>query len=350
LEEIVEEVRKEIGIPVYERSVENVISALLSSQDIWEIVELSGEPLPLVAKILEVLERRGYVDLSNGVSLSDEGLKLIETLGIYKREKLFCEVCGGRGLNLKVYDELLKEFSELVFGRPEPRHEFDQAFVTPETVIARVALMHARGDLAGKEIFVLGDDDLMSVALMLSNLPKRIAVLDIDERLIKFIEKIADEIGFQNIDIFVFDLREPLPDYARGKFDSFITDPPETLEAIRAFVGRGIATLKGPGCSGYFGLTRVESSADKWRGIEKILLNEFNVVITDIIKDFNEYTNWGYVESTKAWRLIPVKTTPKHNWYKSSIFRIQTLENSKGFEDELKVGKELYDDEESSTT
>ncbi|NJE13887.1 bis-aminopropyl spermidine synthase family protein, partial [Thermococcus sp. LS2] len=84
-----------------------------------------------------------------------------------------------------------------------------------------------------------------------------------------------DEIGYSNIEIFTFDLRKPLPDYALRKFDTFITDPPETVDAIRvdairAFVGRGIATLKGPGCAGYFGITRRESSLDKWRDIQKL--------------------------------------------------------------------------------
>jgi predicted methyltransferase len=32
------------------------------------------------------------------------------------------------------------------------------------------------------------------------------------------------------------------------------------------------------------------------------------------------------------------------------MFRIQTLEGSRGFEDEITVGDELYNDEEASTT
>lgn len=350
MEKIISAVKEEVEIPVYERSVESVLSSLLSSRDIWKVIELSDEPLPLVTAILNVLERFGYVKFEEGVELTEKGLRFLKELGIPKKESFVCRCCGGRGIDLDSYRELLKRFTELTAERPAPKHEFDQAFVTPETVVARVALMHSRGDLVKKEIFVLGDDDLTSVALMLTNLPKRIAVLDIDERLTRFIEKIANEIGFNRIDIFVFDLRESLPDYAKRRFDTFITDPPETIEAIRAFVGRGVATLKGGGCAGYFGLTRRESSLNKWREIQKMLLNEFNVVITDVIKDFNEYLNWGYEEETRAWKLVPVKVMPKHNWYKSSMFRIQTLENSRGFEDELKVGSELYDDEESSTT
>ncbi|MDK2781899.1 MAG: N4-bis(aminopropyl)spermidine synthase [Archaeoglobi archaeon] len=326
MEEIVKEVEKRVSIPVYEESIARVLSALLSTTDIWELVSLSEEPLPLVMAILEVLNEMGFVDFSAELSLTEKGRELVERYQISKMERLLCECCGGRGLSIESFKEILRDFISLTSGRPEPKHEFDQAFVTPETVISRVALM------------------------MLTGLPRRIAVLDIDERLISFIEDAASQIGFEKIDIFVFDLREPLPDYAKGKFSTFITDPPETPDAIRCFVGRGISSLRGPGCAGYFGLTRIESSLDKWRELQKILLNEFNVVITDVIKDFNEYVNWGYMEHTKAWKLTPLKSHPKRNWYRSYMFRIQTLRNSKGFDEKINISKELYEDEESSTT
>ncbi|AIF70275.1 hypothetical protein PAP_09495 [Palaeococcus pacificus DY20341] len=350
MREIVTKVKEKTPIPVYERTVENVLSAVLASGDLWRIIDLSEEPLPLVTEVLGVLSKLGYIEFNKEIILTQKGKELVEKYGIAKREDYTCKHCEGKTVELNAFNDLLEQFKEIVKDRPQPKHDFDQAYVTPETTVARVALMHTRGDLANKEVFVLGDDDLTSIALMLSGLPKRIAVLDIDERLIKFIEKAADEIGYSNIDIFTFDLRKPLPDYALKKFDTFITDPPETVDAVRAFVGRGIATLKGPGCAGYFGITRRESSLDKWREIQKLLLNEFGVVITDLIRNFNEYVNWGYEEETRAWRLVPIKVKPGHNWYKSYMFRIQTLEGSKGFEDEITLGQELYDDDESSTT
>ncbi|AEC52287.1 hypothetical protein PNA2_1371 [Pyrococcus sp. NA2] len=349
MKEIVERVKAKTKIPVYERSVENVLSAILASNDIWRIVDLSEEPLPLVVSILEALHELGYVEFGEGVKLTEKGESLVAEYGIGKRYDYTCPHCQGKTVDLQAFADLLEQFREIVKGRPEPVHEFDQGYVTPETTVARVILMHTRGDIENKEIFVLGDDDLTSVALMLSGLPKRIAVLDIDERLIKFIEKVADEIGYSDIEIFTFDLRKPLPEYALHKFDTFITDPPETIKAIRAFVGRGIATLKGPRCAGYFGITRRESSLNKWREIQRLLINEFNVVITDIIRNFNEYVNWGYVQETRAWRLIPIKKLPEYNWYKSYMFRIETLDGSRGYEEEI-TDEDIYNDEEASTT
>ena len=349
MKEIVAKVREKTDIPVYERTVENVISAVQGSSDIWRIVDLSEEPLPLVVTVLEVLNSLGYVEFRNGVFLTEEGKRFADRCGIGRREDYICPHCKGKTVDIEVFKDLLEKFKEIVKNRPEPKHEFDQAYVTPETTVARIIFMHTRGDLENREVFVLGDDDLTSIALMLSGLPKRIAVLDIDDRLTKFIEKTAEEINYNNIEIFTFDLRKPLPDYALRKFDTFITDPPETVDAIRAFVGRGIATLKGPGCAGYFGITRRESSLNKWRDIQKLLLNEFEVVITDIIRNFNEYVNWGYEEETRAWKLVPIKVRPTYNWYKSYMFRIQTLEGSKGYEEEIRE-EDIYNDEEASTT
>lgn len=350
MREIIANVKEKTTIPVYERTIENVLGAVLASGDLWRIIDLSEEPLPLATAVLNALSELGYIDFNEEILLTRKGKELVEKYGIGKKEEYTCRHCQGKTVELDAFKELLSEFKNIVKNRPQPKHDFDQAYVTPETTIARIALMHTRGDLKNKEVFVLGDDDLTSVALMLSDLPKRIAVLDIDDRLTEFIKRVADEIGYSSVEIFTFDLRKPLPDYALKKFDTFITDPPETVDAVRAFVGRGIATLKGPGCAGYFGITRRESSLDKWREIQRILLNEFNVVITDIIRNFNEYVNWGYEEETRAWKLIPVKVKPKHNWYKSYMFRIQTLNDSRGFEEEITAGKELYDDEESSTT
>ncbi|ADG14083.1 bis-aminopropyl spermidine synthase family protein [Methanocaldococcus infernus] len=350
MKDLLEKVREVSEIPVYEKSIENVLSSILLTGDFWKIVEYSEEPLPLVADIIRVLEKEGLVKIEDEIKLTEKGLSFIKEYGIGKKEINVCECCEGRGISLKNYKELLEKFKEITKDRPLPKHEYDQGFVTPECTVARVALMNSRGDLFNKDVLVLGDDDLTSIALMLSNLPRRIVAVDIDERLMNFIKEVADELKFKNIEVITLDLRKPLPEGYKRSFDTFITDPPETVFAIKTFIGRGISALKGERRAGYFGITRRESSLDKWREIQRILINDFNVVITDIIKDFNHYINWGYEEETRAWKLAPIKKKPKDIWYKSYMFRIETLKGSKGFEEEVEVGSELYNDAESSTT
>ena len=201
--------------------------------------------------------------------------------------------------------------------------------------------------MKGKDILVLGDDDLVSIVLGLSGLPKSITVVEIDKRLTGFIRETGEKYGFE-VNVNDFDLRKPLPEIHVKRYDTFFTDPPETIRAADAFLGRGISALKEPGSAGYFGFTRREASLTKWYDLQRLLLG-YGIVITDIIHNFSEYINWGYEEETRAWDLAPVKTLPVKNWYRSALYRIQTLQGFSG--SSIDYGDEnIYDDHESSTT
>ena len=50
-------------------------------------------------------------------------------------------------------------------GAPEAKPELDQTHCTVDTKIRRVLRMHEAGALAGRRILILGDDDLVSVAI-----------------------------------------------------------------------------------------------------------------------------------------------------------------------------------------
>jgi predicted methyltransferase len=348
LEQIAAEAEEKTQVPAYPRSVEKVIASVMSSPNFWKIVDLSDEPLPLVAEILKILKERDLVVFEgNQILLTEAGAELARKLGIEPFASHRCPTCKGRGI---VIDGSLKEayekFLKIQENRPPAIHQFDQGYVTPENTFARVALADDRGDLRGKDVIVLGDDDLMSIALALSGLPRKVTILEIDERLVNFIKQVSDEYNL-NIDARVHDLRQPLPEDVVGAYDTFFTDPPETVEAIKAFVGRGVATLKGPRCAGYFGVTRRESSVDKWRRIQEVLIN-MGLVITDLLHNFNEYVNWDYYQEMRGWQLTPVKEPPKEIWYRSTQFRVETVRGFKGFNEPI-VG-DIYNDAESSTT
>jgi len=199
VEGIIREIREKSPINVYERSVRNVLGAIISSSDFWKIVDLSEEPLPLVADVIEILEKKGYVKIKDKITLTEKGRELVEKYKITSVRKFLCRFCSGRGISTEDFKDILEDFKRIVKNRPLPRQEFDQAFVTPETVVARVAFMTSRNDVENKEILVIGDDDLTSVALMLSRLPKKITIIDIDKRLTDFIEEVSREIGYEKI-------------------------------------------------------------------------------------------------------------------------------------------------------
>jgi hypothetical protein len=333
-------------ITVTSKDIERLFGALKKTKLPWELVDLSDFPVPSVFETMKVLSDNGLVSISkNGFSLTTKGKEV--TNWVHPVEDISCPTCDGRGINLSRFSQLKKRFLKIQKSRPQAIRRFDQGYVTPITTLSRFAFSYERGDIVGKEIIILGDDDLMSIVLGLSGLPKSITVVEIDERLTDFIHNTAKKEGFK-VDVRRFDLRHPLPEEHKQKYDTFFTDPPETVKAADAFIGRGISSLRAPGSAGYFGFTRREASLRKWHEVQKMLL-KYKIVFTDIIHNFNEYINWGYEEETRAWRLSPVKVRPRKNWYRSALYRFETLPGFRGNNKDYNK-ENIYEDEESSTT
>jgi predicted methyltransferase len=341
-----EDISGKTDIELCEKDVERIIASVRATDDLWKIADYSDVAIPALFEALKYLENEGLLKFEDKkVLLTDKGSNIAGNL--HPVEDLSCMQCDGRGISFDRFSELAKTFREIQKNRPAPSHDFDQGYVTPDTTISRFVLAYERGDVQGKDILILGDDDLVSIVLGLSGLPSSITVVEIDKRLTDFIRQVGDSNDF-NVSVQDFDLRKPLPKPYTGRFDTFFTDPPETIRAADAFIGRGVNSLKKPGCSGYFGFTRREASLRKWFDLQRLLLN-YNVVITDIIHNFSEYMNWGYEEETRAWDLAPVKTMPEQNWYRSSIYRIQAINGFKG--SSIDYGQDnIYEDSESSTT
>jgi predicted methyltransferase len=346
LKQLAKQVSYKSKIKVSLKDIERLLGALKRGKNPWEVIDKSDFPVPAVFEAIKALEKSGFVSvLDNGFYLTDDGQNIAKKL--HPVEDISCKSCEGRGIILEKFSEIKDKFLRIQKRRPVPLRKFDQGYVTPSTTLSRFALAYERGDIYGKEIFVLGDDDLISLVLGLSGLPKRITLVEIDRRLTDFIHETGVKEGFK-IEALTFDLRHPLPNEHINRFDTFFTDPPETLKAADAFIGRGIAALREPGSAGYFGFTRREASLTKWHELQKMLL-KYRIVFTDIIHNFNEYINWGYEEDTKAWKLSPIKVKPKKNWYRSALYRFETLEGFKG--NTKDYGKEnIYEDHESSTT
>jgi len=352
LREVATAVQEETKVRLHRRNVERVLSALLTEKDFWKIIDLSDLPVPAVAGIVNRFLQEGilFTDDRENLLLTQKGYDLIADLGINPVVDYSCQACEGRGYPFHVDKEFYRTFVELAKDRPEPVRDFDQGAVTPETTVARVLFIESRGDLAGKDIIVMGaEDDLTGLAVALRGKAKSVLVIDIDERLIEYDNRIFKELGIDNARAMVWDLRKPYGDDMLGKFDVFITDPPETFAAFRAFIGRGIATLREEGCAGYFGLTLRDSSIFRWKEFQEILIKEYGTVITDIIQDFNHYMNWQYHDETRAAEIAPVKRGPSDIWYRSAWYRIETLPGFKRWNDPIS-DEVFYLDEEGSTT
>lgn len=352
LSHIAREVYEKTGVRLHGRNVERVLSAVLVSGDFWEIVDLSDLPVPATAGVVKKLVEEGILSITDteDIILTQKGRDLIEDLGVSPAVDHSCNACEGRGYPFYGDRELYRTFVELAKDRPNAIREYDQGAVTPETTVARVLHIDSRGDLRGRDVIVMGaEDDLTGLAVALTRKARKVLVIDIDERLIEFDKKVFKELGIDNAEAMVWDLRKPFPKDMLGEFDVFITDPPETFAAFRAFIGRGIATLKGEGCAGYFGLTLRDSSIFRWKEFQDTLISEYGVVITDIIQDFNHYMNWEYHPLTRAAEIAPVKREPRGIWYRSAWYRIETLPGFKRWNEPIS-DEVFYSDEEGSTT
>ena len=323
-----------------------------SDISIYELIERQDLSLKEFFQRIRELEREGLIEIEGRtVRLKPKYRDRFSNLSSIEDVK--CSCCEKTGIEIKGYfKELLDRWNQVTNGRPEAIEVFDQGFISPEGVIRRVAYIYDRGDLLDAEIFIMGDDDLLSIALALTGLPKRVQVVEIDERLVNFINKVAEK---ENLSLRaeVFDAQQALPDKFKGKFDIFITDPVETLPGFTLFVSRATSSLKGIGCAGYLGLTTIEASKEKWFEIEKRFL-EMGFVITDIRRRFSVYPLGDisfsrYQEKCQVYKEIGVKAD--RDWYTSSFIRLEAVKQPKPLvEGTHVIDEKVYKDDESLAT
>ena len=323
----------------------------ISKRNIWELLDRINFPLKDFVEAIKTLYEKGLISADKeGLYLTEKGKKQVDPK-ILEFESEICPRCLGKRIVFgEKFREILKEFKRIVKQRPRPTLDFFQGYMQEEDVIARVALMHHYGDLYKKDFILIGDDDLLSIALSLTQLPSKITVLDIDERLGDFIKNVNEKYGF-DIEFRRYNVAEPLPKDLIGNFDVFSSEPLETLTGLKAFVSRGISCLKENGV-GYFGLTILEASHQKWLAIQR-LLSRMNCVITDIIRGFSIYPmDYGTVNYEKfAYKLgIPVVKNPGINWYKSALYRFEVLGKPKLVVDPRKKLRIKFIDPEEDVT
>ncbi len=318
---------------------------------VYELIDSQDASLREFFSLLTSLREQGVIEISNGkVSLTRKGEEVAKELSYVG--SLRCECCDGTGLEInKYFYEILEKYREIAKNRPEAIEMYDQGFISIEGVIRRVEFVYERGDLYGK-IFVVGDDDLFSLASSLTGMPEKVAVVDIDERLINFINRMAGEYSL-NVEAFVYDVQQAFPDELKGKFDVFVTDPVETIPGLKLFLSRGVSTLKGVGCSGYFGITTLEASRQKWYTIQE-MIHDMGFIITDILRKFSVYPEdeknfFRFQDKLPIVRQLKAKVD--YNWYKSSLYRIEAVKQPKPLvEVEMIIDEKVYKDDESWAT
>ncbi|MFW6415381.1 MAG: bis-aminopropyl spermidine synthase family protein [Thermodesulfobacteriota bacterium] len=250
------------------------------------------------------------------------------------------------------FQTILRQLEQICNDRPRAVEEYDQGFISTPGVVERARFMFQRGDLWGSRILILGDDDLLGLALGLTGLPAYIKVLEIDQRLNSFINSQASKLDLPLV-AETFDVQYPLDKSLQQDFDCFLTDPVETLPGFQLFLSRGVSSLQGPGSSAYFGLTTLEASRNKWYEIQNSIM-DMGFVITDLLRNFNVYPQQEdsfarYQEKTPIYKQFKVE--PATDWYMSSFYRIEAVKQPVPLiEQEMVLEERFYKDEESLAT
>jgi hypothetical protein len=316
----------------------------------WELINQQDAELRTFIRVLKRLLKSGKIKVTKKGKLV-----LIRSVPYVPLVHLGCKRCESTTIVLSgIFKDTLREYRRLIRGRPLPTPEYDQGFMRPVDVVRRAAFMYKRGDLEQKRILIIGDDDLLSLALGLTRMPKRVTVLEIDERIVSFINRVAKEHGL-NVQANIYDVRRPLPRKMQRTYNAFVCDPVETIEGIKLFLSRGTSGLKGKQAALYFGLTHREASLEKWYAIQRMLL-DMGYTITDILDNFSTYPDKEnklerFYSSWDLFKNIPKELKqflPDVNWYKSALIRAELMgkpkEIVKGY---VELRKEMYLDNES---
>ncbi len=229
-------------------------------------------------------------------------------------------------------EKLSDFFSKYEKSRPSPDRNLDQFWATEETVLRRAMLLGNIPGIAQKHLLFLGDDDLTSVSFALLFKAEKITVVDVDGRLLRFLEAVVQEEALP-IETFEHDLRHPLPKSQFKRFDVAFFDPPYTPGALNTWLVRAMEATLGGGsnktrkkpeflsrkhyllCYGY-----TERETERGLKVQQIITS-LGLIIQEKGRDFNRYHGAESIGSKSD--LFLLQPTPKVNIRKLDVARSQ---------------------------
>ncbi|MGI5272522.1 bis-aminopropyl spermidine synthase family protein [Nonomuraea sp. CA-218870] len=183
---------------------------------------------------------------------------------------------------------VVEVLERLIAGAPRGRHVLDHVAATPETVVRRALLLGARFWLRDAGVLCVGDHDLTSLAIKLIHPEADVTVVDVDERILAYIDEQADRLGV-TVRTRWADLRLGLPPSVRERADLAVTDPPYTPEGVGLFVARAVEGLRDPD-RGRVLLAYGASERTPMLALKvQESLHELNLAYEAMYPDFNRY-------------------------------------------------------------
>ncbi|HWF79904.1 MAG TPA: bis-aminopropyl spermidine synthase family protein [Streptosporangiaceae bacterium] len=297
IDAIVTQVAAAVGLAEGEAGVRDVLRVVARGEPAptSQVSRLAELPVPIVTAVCNELRKRGVIDRTRPISLTAQARELLAGRHVDGR----CAYCDGLGLAVPAELKTLADDLEVVAsGAPRARPELDQTHCTVATKIHRVLKLHDSGALDGKRVILLGDDDLISVAIarfagLTGATPKAVTVVDTDTAVLDWIGEQAAHVPIMLIE---HDLREPLPADLAGSFDVACTDPPYTVPGAGLFLSRAVCALRpGPGQHVFF-------SFGARRPAEMLatqqLIARLGLVVRSLTPNFNSYLGAGILGSS----------------------------------------------------
>ncbi len=121
------------------------------------------------------------------------------------------------------------------------RDDLDQCPATINTTLRRLELLLRTEDLGKRRMLLLGDDDLLGIAITAIFPSAQLSIVDLDSNLLSQIKQL--NVG-ETIEIRCCDLRLGLPRRFAHRFDLVFTDPPYTLAGQLLFLKRALTALR----------------------------------------------------------------------------------------------------------
>ncbi|HYT09758.1 MAG TPA: bis-aminopropyl spermidine synthase family protein [Mycobacteriales bacterium] len=264
-------------------------------------------PLPLVAAVCGELRARGVLTAERPARLTPEGQAAFGEGGVSVTGR--CPACAGRGLVLPDEAALVEALAAAAADAPPVRVELDQTHCTVETKVRRVLAMHDAGALAGRRVLVLGDDDLVSLALAAFSArygpaagPASLTVVEIDPVLVAYLRGRLAGAPFP-VDVVAHDLRTPLPDRLLAAMDTVQTDPPYTVAGAELCLARAVSALRPGAGADVFLCLGVRRPTETVRLQEA--MSRLGLAVRSLVPGFNEYVGAGVLGGTSAlWHLV----------------------------------------------
>jgi S-adenosylmethionine decarboxylase proenzyme len=294
------------------KGVQNIIIEIfrrqnqkLSNKEFARIVRI---PVPVLSAVRSELLKIGFLQTKSVLSpIAREWIE--HKLGLIYEIDFFNDFITATSIKLsKKYLDFFSPVIEYLNQRPSPDYTYDQSRSTTETVLKRTLLMLKNGDVEGKRIAILGDDDGVSMVLAFLQCAKEILVLDIDSRVLDLIDTFAQTENLTTVlQTQIWDVRTSFPRKWWHRFDTFETDPPYTVMGFKLFIDQAITLLKPIGGSrGYISFGN-KPPQETWACQQHLLEAGFS--IDEFYTGFNRYQGSTILGNTS--NLYVVTTVPQ---------------------------------------